>query len=861
MVDENFGSRTQANRIISKPLSTKEFESLTRCSMDPFYFASFIYVINAVKGRVPFKLYPYQRGVLWSFIKERFNIILKFRQAGITELIALFCLWYAMFHSNKTINIISIKDTVAKKVLRKIKFMYRNLPEYMKVDIINGRRKDLGTGSEMEFANGSMITSIPTTEEAGRSESLSLLVIDEAAIIRWADQIWAAAFPTLSTGGRAILNSCITGDTRILGKNGYFRVDMIAPKEFGKHDVQALGLEVMTHQGRFKKVLGAVNKGVLKTWEVENRKGKILKATPAHKLLTTRGWKTIKEITEKGLNCIFSNTDSVIEEKPITKAPKKEVKKDIIGYTNYQISNLGKIYYKDSGKEKKQMTNNEGYKRVSLWRDSKSRKFKVTHLVASHFIGAIPEDYVVDHIDNTRDTNHVNNLQIITRKENAQRANKYNHTLNFATRSKGVGVNYEIIGYILEKIEKYGNSYGFYNKVVKAVNKRFGIILQKGYISRIVNRTRNTNIYISKLKINRKFKENIYDICVEDDESYITDTDFINHNTPYGIGNFFHKKWVEACSGGNEFTPIRLKWRMHPDRGEDGKPPTIYPDNPNYDPYWYNKMSASLGPRRTAQEIDGDFLTSGASVFDLMDIRAIEESLDQYIPLSIHNDPMFKDLFKGDIRQIRDKLHIFEKPDKRKKYTIGSDVATGRSRDYSAFTIMDAGGEEAGCFKMKIPVNELSNMLARLGMIYNRATLAPESNDIGLAVSSKLQEMNYPNLHYSLKLVKEKKAKRPKEEKIPGWYTTSRNRPVIIAELEEDIRLGNVIIKDAEFVQEAYTFIYDDTNKPIAMGKGSGNSDSLANEDDAYVDDAILGKAITNHVRKIRQKGLIILPQ
>jgi len=538
MVDENFGSRTQANRIISKPLSTKEFESLTRCSMDPFYFASFIYVINAVKGRVPFKLYPYQRGVLWSFIKERFNIILKFRQAGITELIALFCLWYAMFHSNKTINIISIKDTVAKKVLRKIKFMYRNLPEYMKVDIINGRRKDLGTGSEMEFANGSMITSIPTTEEAGRSESLSLLVIDEAAIIRWADQIWAAAFPTLSTGGRAILNS-----------------------------------------------------------------------------------------------------------------------------------------------------------------------------------------------------------------------------------------------------------------------------------------------------------------------------------TPYGIGNFFHKKWVEACSGGNEFTPIRLKWRMHPDRGEDGKPPTIYPDNPNYDPYWYNKMSASLGPRRTAQEIDGDFLTSGASVFDLMDIRAIEESLDQYIPLSIHNDPMFKDLFKGDIRQIRDKLHIFEKPDKRKKYTIGSDVATGRSRDYSAFTIMDAGGEEAGCFKMKIPVNELSNMLARLGMIYNRATLAPESNDIGLAVSSKLQEMNYPNLHYSLKLVKEKKAKRPKEEKIPGWYTTSRNRPVIIAELEEDIRLGNVIIKDAEFVQEAYTFIYDDTNKPIAMGKGSGNSDSLANEDDAYVDDAILGKAITNHVRKIRQKGLIILPQ
>ena len=39
------------------------------------------------------------------------------------------------------------------------------------------------------------------------SESLSLLVIDEAAIVRWASAIWAAAFPTLSTGGSAIINS------------------------------------------------------------------------------------------------------------------------------------------------------------------------------------------------------------------------------------------------------------------------------------------------------------------------------------------------------------------------------------------------------------------------------------------------------------------------------------------------------------------------------------------------------------------------------------------------------------------------------------------------------------------------------
>lgn len=109
--------------------------------------------------------------------------------------------------SQQKINIISIKDTTAKKVLKKIKFMYKNLPWYLQTPIINGRAGEYGSASMIEFDNGSFIESIPTSSEAGRSESLSLLVIDEAAVVRWAAQIWAAAFPTLSTGGAAIVNS------------------------------------------------------------------------------------------------------------------------------------------------------------------------------------------------------------------------------------------------------------------------------------------------------------------------------------------------------------------------------------------------------------------------------------------------------------------------------------------------------------------------------------------------------------------------------------------------------------------------------------------------------------------------------
>lgn len=494
--------------IISKGITSEQFKILARVSKDPFFFCTFAWVIHPVQGRVLFNLYEYQKLVLYHFLKNRFNIVLKFRQAGLTELISMYCLWLAMFHPNKNIQIISIKDRVAKKVLRRIKYMYRNLPEFLKVKIVNGRPGEIGTSTEIEFSNGSLITSIPTTEDAGRSEAVSLLVIDEAAIVRWATQIWAAAFPTLSTGGSAIVNS-----------------------------------------------------------------------------------------------------------------------------------------------------------------------------------------------------------------------------------------------------------------------------------------------------------------------------------TPYGVGNFYHKQWVDAVAGGNEFFPIRLFWRMHPERNDE----------------WYRIMSGALGPRRTAQEIDGDFLTSGNSVFDLTDIKAIEDGLTE---LDIHE------------KRLNGNLIIVRLPVSGEKYYIGADIATGRSRDYSAFSIMNRAGEEFAYFKGKIPVGQFADLLMEMGIMYNHALLAPESNDIGLAVTTKIQDAGYPCLFYTTKFLKEKGENRPKKSKLPGWYTDKKTRPIIIDELEEDIRNDNVIINNKFFVQEAYTFIYDERNRPVAMGKHSRGTEEedILDDENTFTDDSILSEAITNFIRKGKVTTTVVVP-
>lgn len=828
----------------STSLTREELANLSRVTNDVFFFSLFCYVIHPVRGKVRFELYPYQKSVLYQFVLERFNIILKFRQAGITELISMYCLWLAMYHPNKKINIISIKDTTAKKVLKKIKFMYKNLPWYLQTPIINGRAGEFGSASTIEFDNGSFIESIPTSSEAGRSESLSLLVIDEAAIVRWAAQIWAAAFPTLS---------CLTGSYKIFYKKkikfprtngkysfeiGTMKLEDIGPKKKGVKDLYDQELYTLTHTGKWKRIQWSQNKGILKTYLLRDSKGIEIECTPKHRFLTVNGWKTAKEVLEENLEVIQIDLgmEDLIEP-PVTKPPKREEILPIEGFPRFYVSNLGRIFRENkdgSGlSEVKQHINKRFYYDVGLTRDGKTHTHKVSRLVAEAFIGPIPEGYFVDHIDCNKEHNYVTNLQIITNSENVKRGKAFSVGAKLSSIVGKINpVTHALIIHLSRKHPDWSHS-----RLAGILKTKYNLNMARKTVGNILN---NTPVYLSKLTLVKERRSTIFDINVEDNHSYITTNNYINHNTggsaivnstPYGVGNFYHSTWVDAIAGGNPFNPIRLYWRMHPERGDD----------------WYNQMSSALGPKRTAQEIDGDFLSSGNTVFDLADIKAIEDCLSDY--------PVIRKRFNGQYRQ-------FLEPDPDREYFIGADVATGRSSDYSSFTCMDKSGEEQAVYKGRMAVDKYAKLLGDTGMLFNQATIAPESNDVGLAVTSALQTEGYPKLYYYQKLLKKKGKSRPETDKSPGWLTTNKNRSVIIEGLEEDIREENIIIKDPFFVQEAYTFIYDGIGRPVAMGKHRANNSSvdIDLEGDVYADDDIFGKAICNHIRKGRT-NVIVLPK
>lgn len=837
-------------------LTREQFEIYRTCKVNPFYLANFVYIIHPVKGKVKFNLYEYQRAVLWNFLNNRFNIILKFRQAGLTELIAFFCLWLAMFNDNKNIQIISIKDMVAKRVLKRIKYMYKNLPEWLQTPVTQIRGDSLGTATVLEFVNGSSITSVPTTEEAGRSEAVSLLVIDEAAIVRWADRIWAAAFPTLSC---AIYSTPILYQKKIsLGKiNGkekfrlYTKVielGSICPKERGVKEISSEEVYTLTHEGNWRKITHTQNKGNLETWYVEDTHGNIGGYTPEHRLFTTSGWKTVREIIEEDLNIV--GVDTKIKDfrdvNTITKPPLVEEIKPIKDFPDFYISNLGNVYRKKKGNLTKvaQRKNKFGYFRVGLSygtkretgdckNQGKSKLFQrnVHVLVAEAFLGQKPNGYQVDHIDNDKSHNYITNLRYVTPKENIEKAYKENLGLYLNPISGDRLPDLVKRGKILE-MRKQGYSYK------EIANEVYPDNLQASKFVKRIFEERGGRVYISKLTLVKKTIEPIYDIQVEGDHSYISADGFVNHNTggsailnstPMGIGNFFHKQWVDAKNGDSYFNPIRLYWQMHPERNEE----------------WYNSMAKSLGPRRTAQEIDGDFLSSGNTVFDLNCIRAIEECLpypDDYLSIE-QNGKLF--------------IRRFAKPGER--CFIGADVAIGRANDYSAFSVMNRYGEELAYFRGKINPSKYANLLMHTGKRFNNALIAPESNDIGLAVTSKIQDHGYPNLYYAKKLLKKKGKSKPEVEDIPGWYTTTSTRPIIIDELEEDIRFDQVNICNKFFVDESYTFIFDSRNRPVAMGKDKANDDNIYDDDAVYTDDCIMAEAITNYIRK-GKKNLVTNP-
>jgi len=319
------------------------------------------------------------------------------------------------------------------------------------------------------------------------------------------------------------------------------------------------------------------------------------------------------------------------------------------------------------------------------------------------------------------------------------------------------------------------------------------------------------------------FIDKIDDIWTAAQSTLTTGGQCIALSTPNGVGNWFHKTWVEAEEGRGLFNPIKLHWTVHPDREEN----------------WRKEQDTLLGIGSAAQECDCDFLTSGTGVIDATLLENLRKNHCK--------DPLEK-------RGIDSNMWVWESANYNKDYIVCADVGRGDSADYSAFHIIELESlTQVAEYKGRINTKDFGNMLVSVATEYNDALLIVENNNIGWATIQQIIDRDYPNLFYTSKDLQyvdvqhQVTNKHYSEERkmVAGFSTTSKTRPLIISKLEEFFREESVVVRSNRLIDELQTFVYINNRAEAMRG---------------YNDDLVMSFAIGLWVRdtalRLRTQGV-----
>ena len=319
------------------------------------------------------------------------------------------------------------------------------------------------------------------------------------------------------------------------------------------------------------------------------------------------------------------------------------------------------------------------------------------------------------------------------------------------------------------------------------------------------------------------FIDKIDDIWTAAQQTLATGGGAIMLSTPNGTGNLFHKTWCDAEAGGR-FNPIKLHWTVHPERDEN----------------WRVEQTQLLGEKAAAQECDCDFISSGHTVVDGPIIQWYDQT---YV-----EEPKEKRGFDGN-------YWMWDYPNYTKAYAVVADVARGDGADYSAFHVLEIESmTQVAEYRGKIGTTEYGNMLISVATEWNNALLVIENANIGWAVLQVAIDRNYENLYYSYKqdayvdenvhLAKGYDLKN-KSQKVPGFSTTSRTRPLIISKIETYFREKSPIVKSKRLIDELYVFIWNGSRAEAQRG---------------YNDDLVMSFGIALWVRdtalRLHQQGI-----
>lgn len=271
-------------------------------------------------------------------------------------------------------------------------------------------------------------------------------------------------------------------------------------------------------------------------------------------------------------------------------------------------------------------------------------------------------------------------------------------------------------------------------------------------------------------------------------------------STPNGVGNWFHKTYIDSESGGNNFKPTKLPWTLHPE----------------YDQKWFDNMTKNMSKRQIAQEFECNFNQSGETVINGDDIKDLKDK---------SSEPKYKSYVDRN-------LHIWKTFEVGGSYLLSADVARGDGKDYSVFHIIDVKNmEQVAEYQGKLDPDNFAKLIYDTGLEYGGCMVVVENNNIGFSVITKLIDMRYPNVYYSTKSSHEfvdNSAAQYTSNSVPGFTTTMKTRPLIVAKLDEFVRNKLLKVNSQRTLNEFDTFVWVNGRPEAQKGYNDDLTMSLA---------------------------------
>ena len=189
---------------INKELACRDF----------WEFASHISTRDEASGEVrKFPDYMYLRGLHSDIERSRETVVLKSRQM----MVSWYCVSRQLWRAVKAYwtggvyggGMASKREDDAKELLSRFMFMYNSMPAWLKPPILEQNQ------TTIVFSPTVKVMAFPSSANIGRTFTLSELLLDEAAYLPQAREMWLGLYPTLGEKSKAVLASTPNGKFNI----------------------------------------------------------------------------------------------------------------------------------------------------------------------------------------------------------------------------------------------------------------------------------------------------------------------------------------------------------------------------------------------------------------------------------------------------------------------------------------------------------------------------------------------------------------------------------------------------------------------------------------------------------------------